>query len=789
MFREKNSAGFIKAFSDAPEAFASGFAPLSTMLKNLHLRVPALWPRFHVDVAASLEPENQRAEVVELAVGLSDSMAHIQLAINTCIEASLSEIKKGNAKEVDMGEWTLEAALHRSFDVIVRRQLDPVWHRVSAKTRQLVGDLKELREMLGYLVTHDAVAFYQYLEGILATQSTNANGNTRMNQSPWLFLDAAQIIFDTAKSRVFLGKLTKAQQQEGLAENGRLPEGLVPVLEEQPKWAALSGILDEIERETHLNPEPASESYGTVLIMCSDSKECRQLKEYLQTAGREPGEDEDEDTDDEDEDGEEGRTTHSAAYMMRRRLRGYLAWKQDLVRFKVICSDTSRSGGVGMAPPQNRGQKPEPFRGRGAPANKRRRTRGGSAAAAEVGPSRAGTSVQIVDDASGQVAQLWQSLQPTEAEQSVKPEIAVDPLDNMADFYELFDYKDLVVVHPFKGDMDDRLLEELRPSYIVMYNPDTAFVRRVEMYRSSHRDRRVKVFFMYYADSVEEQRFLSAVRKEKDAFSKLIQEKGTLAVTLDTNAVDDPQEVFLRTINTRKAGGGKLATTVEKPRVIVDIREFRSSLPTLLHGKYTEIVPVTLTVGDYILAPDICVERKSIKDMIASFKNGRLYSQCEAMVLHYKYPVVLIEFEENKSFSLEPFSDLSTGIGQNDLQSKIVLLAIAFPKVRFIWSSSPYQTAEIFEDLKRGREEPDPDTAVRLGLEEGEEANGTYNQTPQVGFLRELRRRRDALSLGIGEVLPQAPVSSSKSNVGDAGEPVRVSSWRQLSPPSRRTFS
>lgn len=31
---------------------------------------------------------------------------------------------------------------------------------------------------------------------------------------------------------------------------------------------------------------------------------------------------------------------------------------------------------------------------------------------------------------------------------------------------------------------------------------------------------------MYYADSVEEQRFLSAVRREKDAFSKLIQEKG-----------------------------------------------------------------------------------------------------------------------------------------------------------------------------------------------------------------------------------------------------------------------
>lgn len=128
-----------------------------------------------------------------------------------------------------------------------------------------------------------------------------------------------------------------------------------------------------------------------------------------------------------------------------------------------------------------------------------------------------------------------------------------------------------------------------------------------------------------------------------------------MAVTLTTDmtAGDDPQEVFLRTINTRKAGGGKLSVTAEKPRVIVDIREFRSSLPTLLHGRGTDIVPVTLTVGDYILSPDICVERKSIKDLIASFKNGRLYTQCEAMVQHYKLPMVLIEFEENKSFSLE----------------------------------------------------------------------------------------------------------------------------------------
>jgi DNA excision repair protein ERCC-4 len=128
-----------------------------------------------------------------------------------------------------------------------------------------------------------------------------------------------------------------------------------------------------------------------------------------------------------------------------------------------------------------------------------------------------------------------------------------------------------------------------------------------------------------------------------------------MTVTLTTAglAVDDPQEVFLRTINTRIAGGGRLAATAEPPRVVVDVREFRSSLPSLLHGRHTVVVPCMLTVGDYILSPDICVERKSIKDLISSFKNGRLYTQCETMLLHYKQPMVLIEFEQNKSFNLE----------------------------------------------------------------------------------------------------------------------------------------
>lgn len=49
------------------------------------------------------------------------------------------------------------------------------------------------------------------------------------------------------------------------------------------------------------------------------------------------------------------------------------------------------------------------------------------------------------------------------------------------------------------------------------------------------------------------------------------------------------------------------------------MREFRSELPSILHKHGIQVDPVTLEIGDYILTPEICVERKSISDLIGQF--------------------------------------------------------------------------------------------------------------------------------------------------------------------------
>ncbi|TAQ88950.1 hypothetical protein B7494_g2741 [Chlorociboria aeruginascens] len=714
IYRQRNKVGFLKAFSDNPEPFATGFAPLSTMMRNLFLRNVSMWPRFQVQVANSLEGK-KKAEVIELEVQMSESMRDIQNAIMECVEVSIGELKKGNSG-LEMEDWNVDSALHKQFDMVVRRQLDPVWHRVSWKTKQIVNDLTVLRGMLHTLLTYDAVSFNRHLDTILAAHSPPP-GSTRQNQSPWLFLDAAHTIFDTAKRRVYTGKVGD-------------DDSLRPVLEEQPKWAILAEVLNEIDRDLYFNPVVRDDSNGTILIMCTDTVQCRQLREYLQTMHVRP---ETEDADSHDDEDDEP----SGAFMLRRKLRDYLKWKKEFAKISAALFTENQNALNGAT--HTKGGSNNSYRGK-PPANKRRRVRGGGTAGS--GPTR-GTngSIQAGEDKPLEVASLLSEIQPTEAESLQKEEIVADPLDDMEDFYQLYDMKDLVVIHAYDGDMDEHVLEEVKPRYIIMYEPDTSFVRRVEVYRSSHNDRNVRVYFLYYGGSVEEQRYLSSVRREKDAFTKLIKEKANMSIvmTLDAHGIEDPQEAFLRTVNTRIAGGGRLAATAQPPRIVVDVREFRSSLPSLLHGRSMIIVPCMLTVGDYILSPNICIERKSIKDLISSFKDGRLYNQTETMFQYYKSPMLLIEFDQNKSFTLEPFADLSGSLSStsstsapSDLQSKLVLLTLAFPKLRIIWSSSPYQTAEIFESLKTQEAEPDPIAAVKFGLEGGQNAEDqAFNREPQ----------------------------------------------------------
>ena len=82
---------------------------------------------------------------------------------------------------------------------------------------------------------------------------------------------------------------------------------------------------------------------------------------------------------------------------------------------------------------------------------------------------------------------------------------------------------------------------------------------------------------------------------------------------------------------------------IEELRIIVDEREKKSGIPKLLCsiGVKTEIK--TLPIGDYIVAPETIVERKTIRDLLSSIFDGRLFDQCSRLTEHYQHPILLVE--------------------------------------------------------------------------------------------------------------------------------------------------
>ena len=300
------------------------------------------------------------------------------------------------------------------------------------------------------------------------------------------------------------------------------------------------------------------------------------------------------------------------------------------------------------------------------------------------------------------------------------------------------------------------MLYRFQPHYIVMFDPDLTLLRELEVYAAYHPALPVTVYFCQYNDSVEQQRYLSNIKQEKEAFDTLIFQKAhmivpsdvegksvglmgagapasverTLAMRAPRGDMDDGSGLRMNTYeayqSTIKQKGAREVSTrrggdmnvQHSGTVIVDVREFRSSLPSLLHSRGLTVVPVTLEVGDYVLSPALVVERKSLPDLVSSFLSGRLAKQMEILCRHYRSPVLLIEFDRKKPFSLLSKGELTAEINSRHIMSRIALLCIHFPQCRIVWSRDSHMTSSIFLALKRNQTEPELDGCA-LSIEGG----------------------------------------------------------------------
>ena len=882
LFRSGNRLGFVRGITDRPGDLVRGFNSVERAMKALMVRNINLWPRFHLGVRGCLD--KHAPEVVELRQPLTPATKKIQDAIVEVMHACMGELKK--SKHVDTSELTLEAGLHRSFDRVLQRQLDPVWHSVTRKLKQIVYDLRTLRNLATYLLRYDSVTFLRYLETLRVAEG---------RESVWLYTEAAHTIFEQAKKRVYLLRLNNNEKKQN-ADDDNLDEinevsapepmrpdtELVTVLEPMPKWPLLEEVVEEVRVEKEAlrkrmlaengtgqqsidltkddlavddqdeivadfasQAGPADVSYrptqeerfgqGPLLVVAKDDATANQLAnllcvgsqalmrgiwgEYLERqrlAGsggatvRSRG----------GSGGKVGRGGGSNTVRTAKTAKPMS--KMDRMRAAMM-GDYPTSSGPGGG---GRG------RGRGGRARAPHNSTAGLAGSGSVAERAAVVAAAntLAREQANQQREVTAPLAAAAAAAGHKTATGdLDPAGPPADakrrkvgekgakghFGANADDEVLITGEKktdsaFSRDPDlflaekgvyvtslsDRggVLAQVNPSFIVVYDPDAAFIREIEVHKASRPGAPMRVYFLVHDTSLEEQRYLSSVRYETEAFDQLVRGKQHMAIpkeqegrvndgrgvvpeeelgpnelgpgirlphgthaeglltvdgferprtnttTFANTVIDQSKQVLPlpqleprrptnasevnESLNTRRRGGQLAATTGSnsKLHLVVDMREFMSSLPSILHQSGFVLKPATIEVGDYVLSPHICVERKAIPDLIGSLQSGRLFNQATSMLKHYKIPILLIEFELEKAFALQSLGDLGGDISVTSTQSRLCLLVLAFPRLRILWSRSLHATAEMFRTLKIAEPEPTVVAAAAIGVPQSSRA-------------------------------------------------------------------
>ncbi|CAG7728085.1 unnamed protein product [Allacma fusca] len=676
LYRTKNKEGFIKAFSQTPTSFLLGFAKLNRVMRSSFLANVSLWPRFHAVVKQSLNlpGDDSLTHVVEIQLNLTEEMREIQTNLLDLVSWSVSELKR-LVPALNDDEINAETALTHGFQKIIGAHMDAEWNTINNKAKELLNDLKVFRILLTYLTKFDCVSFYSAL--------CNYTSSDMVFKSSWIVSTSAEKVIVASRGRIL--KQPKKTPNEQASGAGSKKATFKP--EVHPKWLAVSEILNDTfkqseKRVAEIATEEMSDDDSScglamkspdlkTLIFVEDSRTCSVLKDYLTDGSLEVM----------------GKLVHNSDKI-----------KIDLPPDLIAKLNSKRKADS------------EPSAKRIKISNNKDNSEGVS----EAGPSNDGCS----KDKDVQIT-LTQIRRKYETVEVFPSPVMIRPYNN-----------------PNEEDafsVNETLLS-LKPDVIVIFDPELELVRQIEIHRARMAPQQnIRVYFLVFRNSVEEQIYLTSIQREKLAFEKLIEEKASMVVPNEREAKDELNQDLWRdpskasdAIISAQSHRNMEQTTEGREIILVDIREFRSELPSLLHKRGIDLEPLTLDVGDYILTPDICVERKSISDLIGSLNCGRLYKQAEAMGRHYKKPILLIEHEQK--------AQLSTRFGKNDLTQvmpKLQVLTMNFPNLRLIWSPGSHYTSEVFQELKKGKDQPSPEEAMAIQKESvGEHISTKYNPIP-----------------------------------------------------------
>ena len=217
-----------------------------------------------------------------------------------------------------------------------------------------------------------------------------------------------------------------------------------------------------------------------------------------------------------------------------------------------------------------------------------------------------------------------------------------------------------------------------QPSHVIVVDASVTPVREGECFHCRHHGGKMKKLYFCSYDGLEQQNYESDLRREMDAFARLIEERDHVIIASPT--------MERSSLQSSSRDRSEVSTMV-----IVDSREFAAELPSALYRRGFRLIPVTLAVCDYVLAPEVGVERKAFSDLVASLASGRLQKQMEQMTRLYPLSLLLVEMDagERGLFRMTGEATVTT--------SRLMVLLRSYPRMRILWSFSHRSTCRVSE--------------------------------------------------------------------------------------------
>ena len=176
---------------------------------------------------------------------------------------------------------------------------------------------------------------------------------------------------------------------------------------------------------------------------------------------------------------------------------------------------------------------------------------------------------------------------------------------------------------------------------VVFYEPIPSEIRAIQRRGRTGRKMAGKVIILITKGTPDEGYYWASKRKEKRMRSELELLRSKINKELENKSYYG--EILRETANQ------KTLSDYEKKdkdiKIIVDHREYRSTVVRNLTIKGAMIEPQQLDVGDYVLSSRIGVERKEVGDYLDSLINGSLFKQLGQLRDAYSRPVLVLEGE------------------------------------------------------------------------------------------------------------------------------------------------